>query len=122
MKRLVIFLFSFILCFPLVNAKDIKLEPKDPPKVGNGIEFDRETIIVPSASIENGVINIETEFASWGVAVCVYDGDGVVVYSSVSNTESKSHSFAIGSLSTDDYTLEVQIGDDYYEGEFIINE
>ena len=66
MKRLVIFLFSFILCFPLVNAKDIKLEPKDPPKVGNGIEFDRETIIVPIASIENGVINIETELASWG--------------------------------------------------------
>ena len=122
MKRLVIFLFSFILCFPLVNAKDIKLEPKDPPKVGNGIEFDRETIIVPSASIENGVINIETEFASWGVAVCVYDGDGAVVYSSVSNTESKEHSFAIGSLSTDDYIIEVQIGDDYYEGEFIINE
>ena len=122
MKRLVIFLFSFILCFPLVNAKDIKLEPKDPPKVGNGIEFDRETIIVPSASIENGVINIETEFASWGVAVCVYDGDGAVVYSSVSNTENKEHSFAIGSLSTDDYIIEVQIGDDYYEGEFIINE
>ena len=122
MKRLVIFLFSFILCFPLVNAKDIKLEPKDPPKVGNGIEFDQETIIVPSASIENGVINIETEFASWGVAVCVYDGDGAVVYSSVSNTESKEHSFAIGSLSTDDYIIEVQIGDDYYEGEFIINE
>ena len=121
MKRLVIFLFSFILCFPLVNAKDIKLEPKDPPKVGNGIEFDRETIIVPSASIENGVINIETEFASWGVAVCVYDGDGAVVYSSVSNTESKEHSFAIGSLSTDDYIIEVQIGDDYYEGEFIPN-
>ena len=121
MKRLVIFLFSFILCFPLVNAKDIKLEPKDPPKVGNGIEFDRETIIVPSASIENGVINIETELASWGVAVTIYNSEGAVVYTSVSEGESKLHAFAVGTLPVDDYTLEVQIGDDYYEGEFIPN-
>ena len=121
MKRLVIFLFSFILCFPLVNAKDIKLEPKDPPKVGNGIEFDRETIIVLSASIENGVINIETELASWGVAVTIYNSDGAVVYTSVSEGESKLHAFAVGTLPVDDYTLEVQIGDDYYEGEILID-
>ena len=121
MKRLVIFLFSFILCFPLVNAKDIKLEPKDPPKVGNGIEFDRETIIVPTASVENGVINIETELASWGVAVTIYNSDGAVVYTSVSEEESKLHAFAVGTLPVDDYTLEVQIGDDYYEGEILID-
>ena len=122
MKKIATFLFFVLFSLPAMFAEDIKLIPKDPPGSGSGKKLDRETIIVPIASIENGVINIETEFASWGVAVCVYDGDGVVVYSSVSNTESKSHSFAIGSLSTDDYTLEVQIGDDYYEGEFIINE
>ena len=121
MKKIATFLFFVLFSLPAMFAEDIKLIPKDPPGSGSGKKLDRETIIVPIASIENGVINIETEFASWGVAVCVYDGDGVVVYSSVSNTESKSHSFAIGSLSTDDYTLEVQIGDDYYEGEFIPN-
>ena len=122
MKKIATFLFFVLFSLPAMFAEDIKLIPKDPPGSGSGKKLDRETIIVPIASIENGVINIETEFASWGVAVCVYDGDGAVVYSSVSNTESKEHSFAIGSLSTDDYIIEVQIGDDYYEGEFIINE
>lgn len=119
MKKLVSLFFVVLFCTTLY-ADEIPIEPI-PGKNGDK-KHDRETIIVPSASIENGVINIETEFASWGVAVCVYDGDGAVVYSSVSNTESKEHSFAIGSLSTDDYIIEVQIGDDYYEGEFIINE
>ena len=122
MKKIATFLFFVLFSLPAMFAEDIKLIPKDPPGSGSGKKLDRETIIVPIASIENGVINIETEFASWGVAVCVYDGDGAVVYSSVSNTESKEHSFAIGSLSTDDYIIEVQIGDVYYEGEFIINE
>ena len=122
MKKIATFLFFVLFSLPAMFAEDIKLIPKDPPGSGSGKKLDRETIIVPIASIENGVINIETEFASWGVAVCVYDGDGAVVYSSVSNTESKEHSFAIGSLSTDDYIIDVQIGDDYYEGEFIINE
>ncbi|MBE6311065.1 MAG: DUF3244 domain-containing protein [Bacteroidales bacterium] len=121
MRKFVTLLLIILFCAPILCAEEIKLNPKDPPKVGNGKELDRELINVPIASIENGVINIETELASWGVAVSVYDGDGVVVYSSVSNTESKEHSFAIGSLSTDDYIIEVQIGDDYYEGDFTIN-
>ena len=114
-------IFTFcMLCLCLqVLAEDIKLKPIEPGKRGDG--YNRELINVPSASVENRVINIETELASWGVAVSVYDGDGAVVYSSVSNTESKEHSFAIGSLSTDDYIIEVQIGDDYYEGDFTIN-
>ena len=102
-------------------SETIPLKPKDPPGYGSGQKHDRELINVPIASIENGVINIETELASWGVAVCVFDSNGAVVYSSVSNSECKSHSFAIGSLSTDEYSIEVQIGEDYYEGDFIIN-
>ena len=82
---------------------------------------DRETIIVPSASIENGVINIETELASWGVAVTIYNSDGAVVYTSVSEGESKLHAFAVGTLPVDDYTLEVQIAENYYEGEILID-
>ena len=121
MKRTLLALYVICLSFSLF-AEEIPLKEIEREIPGTGRLNDRETIIVPIASIENGVINIETELASWGVAVCVYDGDGAVVYSSVSNTESKEHSFAIGSLSTDDYIIEVQIGDDYYEGEFIINE
>ena len=118
MRKHFLFLLLSFICMPVLADK-IPLEPI--PKKEGEKRQNRELINVPIASIENGVINIETELASWGVAVSVYDGDGVVVYSSVSNTESKEHSFAIGSLSTDDYIIEVQIGENYYEGEFMIN-
>lgn len=119
MKKLVSLFFVVLFCTTLY-ADEIPIEPI-PGKNGDK-KHDRETIIVPSASIENGVINIETELASWGVAVTIYNSDGAVVYTSVSEGESKLHAFAVGTLPVDDYTLEVQIGDDYYEGEFIINE
>ena len=65
----------------VVNLKGrdipIKRELVMDPEVGNGKELDRESIIVPRASVENGVINIETEFASWGVAITIYNSDGM---------------------------------------------
>ena len=118
MKKLVSLFFVVLFCTTLY-ADEIPIEPI-PGKNGDK-KHDRETIIVPSASIENGVINIETELASWGVAVTIYNSDGAVVYTSVSEGESKLHAFAVGTLPVDDYTLEVQIGDDYYEGDFTIN-
>ena len=118
MKKLVSLFFVVLFCTTLY-ADEIPIEPI-PGKNGDK-KHDRETIIVPSASIENGVINIETELASWGVAVTIYNSDGAVVYTSVSEEESKLHAFAVGTLPVDDYTLEVQIGDDYYEGDFTIN-
>ena len=118
MKKLVSLFFVVLFCTTLY-ADEIPIEPI-PGKNGDK-KHDRETIIVPSASIENGVINIETELASWGVAVTIYNSDGAVVYTSVSEGESKLHAFAVGTLPVDDYTLEVQIGDDYYEGDFFIN-
>ena len=119
MKKLVSLFFVVLFCTTLY-ADEIPIEPI-PGKNGDK-KHDRETIIVPSASIENGVINIETELASWGVAVTIYNSDGAVVYTSVSEGESKLHVFAVGTLPVDDYTLEVQIAENYYEGEFIINE
>ena len=121
MKKILISLLMTLFSTSIMLADPIELLPKDPPKSGNGKDLDRETIIVPTASVENGVINIETELASWGVAITIYNGDGAVVYTSVSADESKQHSFAVGTLSTDDYTLEVQIGENYYEGDFTIN-
>ena len=118
MKKLVSLFFVVLFCTTLY-ADEIPIEPI-PGKNGDK-KHDRETIIVPSASIENGVINIETELASWGVAVTIYNSDGAVVYISVSEGESKLHAFAVGTLPVDDYTLEVQIGDDYYEGEILID-
>lgn len=118
MKKLVSLFFVVLFCTTLY-ADEIPIEPI-PGKNGDK-KHDRETIIVPSASIENGVINIETELASWGVAVTIYNSDGAVVYTSVSEGESKLHAFAVGTLPVDDYTLEVQIGDDYYEGEILID-
>ena len=121
MKKIATFLFFVLFSLPAMFAEDIKLIPKDPPGSGSGKKLDRETIIVPSASIENGLINIETELASWGVAVTIYNSDGAVVYTSVSEGESKLHAFAVGTLPVDDYTLEVQIAENYYEGDFTIN-
>ena len=120
MKKVLILLLSMVFCISSY-AEEIQLRDKEPKTLGSGIKHDRETIIVPSASIENGVINIETELASWGVAVTIYKSDGAVVYTSVSEEESKLHAVAVGTLSVDDYTLEVQIGDDYYEGEILID-
>lgn len=100
-------------------ADPIKLEPKDPPKVENGKDFNRSEILVPSASIEDEVINIETKLATWGVTVTVYNGDGAVVYTSVSAIESQSHDFTVETLPSGNYTLEVQIGENFYEGDFV---
>ena len=108
----------FSLC---IYADPIELNKKEPPKKGVDNENDRSELIVPTATIENGVINLETSMSTWGVNVTIYNGDGVVVYNAVSAEESMQHSFAVGTLSADDYIIEVQIGEDYYEGEFSIN-
>ena len=121
MKKIVTCLIMVLISISVMYAEIIPLKPKDPPGVGDGKKLNRETILAPSASVENRVINIETALASWGVAITIYNSDGAVVYTSVSADESKQHSFAIETLSADYYTLEVQIGDDYYEGDFTIN-
>ena len=115
MKKLTTLLLSILFCLT-VYAEKIPLKPIDPGKRGNG--NDKSEILVPNAEIENGVINVETALASWGVTVTVYSSNGAVVYTSVSAIESKSHDFVIGTLPSGDYTLEVQIGDDLYEGSF----
>ena len=119
MKKIATFLFFVLFSLPAMFAEDIKLIPKDPPGSGSGTKQNRELINVPIASIENGVINVETALASWGVSVTVYNNNGAVVYTSVSAIESQSHDFAVGTLPSGDYTLEVQIGEDLYEGTFV---
>ena len=68
-------IFALItLCLSLqMFALDIPLEPIDPGKRGDG--YDRSELIVPTATIENGVINLETAMSSWGVNVTIYNGD-----------------------------------------------
>ena len=104
-----------------IYAEPIELNKKEPPKKGVDNENNRSELIVPMATIENGVINLETAMSTWGVNVTIYNGDGVVVYNAVSAEESMQHSFAVGTLSAGEYIIEVQIGEDYYEGEFSIN-
>ena len=116
MKKIVTFLFMFLIGI-YVYADPIKLDPIDPPKKDK--DWDKSEILVPNAEIENGVINVETALASWGVSVTVYNNNGAVVYTSVSAIESQSHDFAVGTLPSGDYTLEVQIGEDFYEGTFV---
>ena len=119
MNRFSTLLIMVLFCLP-VFADPIPLDPKDPPILGGGgRDWDKSEILVPNAEIENGVINVETALASWGVSVTVYNNDGAVVYTSVSVIESQSHNFAVGTLPSGDYTLEVQIGEDLYEGTFV---
>ena len=118
MNRFSTLLIMVLFCLP-VFADQIPLDPKDPPGLGSGGIKDKSEILVPKAEIENGVINVETALASWGVSVTVYNNNGSVVYTSVSAIESQSHDFAVGTLPSGDYTLEVQIGEDLYEGTFV---
>lgn len=117
MKKVATLIFTLLFCVS-IYAEEIPLKEKDKRDNNSGIRHNRTELIVPSASIEDGVINIETELATWGVTVTVYNGDGAVVYTSVSSSESTNHEFAIGTLAEGNYTIEVQLGEELYEGEF----
>ena len=117
MKKFVLSCLIMFFCLPVV-AEEIELKEKrtksgEPGSLGNKNEY-----VVPSASIEDGVITIGTELASWGVTVTVYNGDDAVVYTSTSATEGKTHVFTVGELAEGDYVLEVELGEDLYEGLF----
>lgn len=119
MKKFVAILLMFFFGIS-IYAEEIVLNPKDTPQTGTGGCRERTELIVPCASIEDGVITIETELATWGVTVAIYNGDGVLIHTSVSPVESKVHEFSVGLLSAEDYTIEVQIGSDIYEGIFFL--
>ena len=119
MNKFITFISAVIICLPMF-AEEVKLEVKEPSGLGTGPKANRTEVVVPSASIEDGVVTIETELASWGVTVTVYNGDGAVVYTSVSATEGKTHVFAVGELAEGDYVLEVELGEDLYEGNFTL--
>ena len=88
MKKIALLLIIFLIIPIYVSAARLKVHLRElnpnkkrelvmAPEVGNGKELNRESILVPSASVENGVINIETELASWGVAITIYNSDGM---------------------------------------------
>ena len=118
MKKVATLIFTLLFCVS-IYAEEIPLKEKDKRDNNSGIRHNRTELIVPSASIEDGVINIETALATWGITVTVYNGDGAVVYTSVSAIESQSHNFAMDTLPSGSYTLEVKIGEDFYEGDFV---
>ncbi len=77
MKKFLIVFLQVFFCMSLY-AEKIPLVVKPPTGKGSGKITNKELILVPSASIEDGVINIETAMASWGVTVTIYNGDGAV--------------------------------------------
>lgn len=77
-------------------------------------------MVDPSASIEDGVLTIETEIATWGIGVTILDAGGNIVYTCENASEGTIHTFAVGILSSGDYIIEVQIGKDTFEGELLI--
>ena len=117
MKKLVfltMFLFSSIISF----ADDIYVG-NDPGQMGTG-ENDKELVLGLSACIEDGVLTIESDMATHGVVVAIYDSSNALVYTSVSEIESRTHEFVVGTLPAGDYTLDVQVGDTLASGDFTI--
>ena len=87
MRKLTTFILLVLFCTSIC-AEEIPLNIKERELPGTGRLNDRSELIVPTATIENGVINLETAMSSWGVNVTIYNGDGVVVYNAVSAEES----------------------------------
>ena len=117
MKKIVAIFLMFLFSIPLY-AEEIVLEPKD--KFDGSKRGDRTELIIPSASIEDGVLTIESDMATHGVVVAIYDSSNALVYTSVSEIESRTHEFVVGTLPAGDYTLDVQVGDTLASGDFTI--
>ena len=117
MKKIVAIFLMFLFSIPLY-AEDIVLEPKD--KFDGSKRGDRTELIIPSACIEDGVLTIESDMATHGVVVAIYDSSNALVYTSVSEIESSIHEFVVGILPAGDYTLDVQVGDTLASGDFTI--
>ena len=90
MKKTITLMLALLFSL-YIYADPIELNKKEPPNKGVDNENDRSELIVPTATIENGVINLETSMSTWGVNVTIYNGDGVVVYNAVSAEESMQH-------------------------------
>lgn len=119
MKKIFLFLLALMFGVSLF-ADTIKLEKKDPPGLGSGQRHDKELVLGLSASIEDGVLTIESDMATHGVVVAIYDSSNALVYTSVSEIESRTHEFVVGTQPAGDYTLDVQVGDTLASGDFTI--
>ena len=120
MKKFILILVSILFCSSL-SAEDIPLSKKDAGAGGYGMGNDKELVVGVSASIEDGVLTVATDVATHGVVVSIYDSSCVVVYTSVSEIEGKTHEFVVGEQPSGDYILEVEIGDTLASGEFTID-
>ena len=124
MKKFATLFLTVFFCSSLF-AEDINMNNKDKGSGGmsgsGGAEHDKELVVGVSASIEDGVLTIATDVATHGVVVSIYDSSCVVVYTSVSEIEGKTHEFVVGEQPSGDYILEVEIGDTLTSGEFTID-
>lgn len=119
MKKIVLLfcsvLFSFSLFSEEINLDKGKYQDPESPQ-----KNDKELVLGLSASIEDGVLTIESDMATHGVVVAIYDSSNALVYTSVSEIESSIHEFVVGILPAGDYTLDVQVGDTLASGDFTI--
>ena len=126
MRKFAVYILTTLLSFPLY-AEDINIDNWDKKTGGSGntggsgIEHDKELVLDLRASIDDGVITLNTSLSTWGVTVTIYNGDEVPVYCSTSMDEGVTHQFYVGTLPADNYTLEIQIGDSAFSGEFTID-
>ena len=119
MKKIVLLfcsvLFSFSLFSEEINLDKGKYQDPESPQ-----KNDKELVLGLSASIEDGVLTIESDMATHGVVVAIYDSSNALVYTSVSEIESRTHEFVVGTLPAGDYTLDVQVGATLPSGDFTI--
>ena len=88
--------------------------------VEDEVGFDKRSInLGPTATIDEGLLRIDTNVSVAYVRVVIKDNNGNVVYSGSDGTTARSHQFAMGNLPEGCCTLEVRIGDRAYYGEFV---
>ena len=91
---------------------------------GNPLEdrtYDERSInLGPTATIDEGILRIDTNVSVAYVWVVIKDDNGNVVYSGYDGTTARSHQFAMGDLPEGCYTLEINLSGNDFWGDFCL--
>lgn len=81
----------------------------------------RSITLNPTATIDGNTIRIYTDVTISGLHTSIKDSMGNIVYTYNDMTPSRCHTFEVYDLPEGEYILEVEIGEESYYGDFIID-
>lgn len=82
---------------------------------------ERSITLEPTATIDGNIIRIYTNVTISGLHTFIKDSMGNIVYAYNDMTPSRCHTFEVYDLPEGEYILEVEIGEESYYGDFIID-